>query len=299
MPKRLSIHKNRCRVKFWGVRGSIPSPGPGTAHYGGNTSCIEIRADNQIVVLDAGSGIRPLGLALGAEFAEQPMHLTLVISHTHWDHIQGFPFFLPAYDAKNSMTILGYEGTGASLRQTLAGQMESPYFPIAMRSMPGNLTFKDLKKRSFSIGNIKARSIVMNHPGLTTGYRFETSGGTVVYMPDNEPAKWIRGERMIDPKQIEFVRNADILIADSQYGPNEYEQHLGWGHGCVDDVVELACRAEVRRLFLFHHDPDHDDLHVASLVDRARKSAKERNARLRIDGAREGEEILLRRGTAA
>jgi phosphoribosyl 1,2-cyclic phosphodiesterase len=286
-------------LKFWGVRGSIPSPGPGTAHYGGNTSCVELRADGELIVLDAGTGIRPLGLALGAEFEGRPIDLSLLISHTHWDHIQGFPFFLPAYDAKNTVTIVGYEGTDASLRQTLAGQMESPYFPIAMQAMPGNLSVRNPKRRSFSIGPIKVRSIRLNHPGLTVGYRFETGGGTVIYMPDNEPVAPGGGPRRIDPKQVEFVRDADILIIDSQYGPEEYEAHPGWGHGCVDDVVALACEGGVRRMFLFHHDPDHDDLHVARLVDRARGLVRERGSKLRVDGAREGEEIFLKRNGAA
>ncbi|HYR59292.1 MAG TPA: response regulator, partial [Chthoniobacteraceae bacterium] len=137
------------RVRFWGVRGSIPSPGRGTMGVGGNTSCVEVRADGQLIVLDAGSGIRPLGLALDAEFKDAPIELTLLVSHTHWDHIQGFPFFMPAYEAKNRLHILGYEGARAGLAATLAGQMESPYFPIALKQMPGNIIIEELKDMKF------------------------------------------------------------------------------------------------------------------------------------------------------
>src|ERR1700760_1773379 len=134
------------RFKFWGVRGSIPTPGPDTVHYGGNTSCIEVRADDEIIILDAGTGIRPLGLALVEEFKEKPLNITLLISHTHWDHIQGFPFFLPAYNASNKLRILGYEGARAGLATTFAGQMESPYFPIALQQMPGHIMINELKE---------------------------------------------------------------------------------------------------------------------------------------------------------
>ena len=139
-------------VKFWGVRGSIPTPGQSTVFFGGNTSCVEVRADGEIIILDAGSGIRLLGESLAAEFQGQPIEMTLLITHTHWDHIQGFPFFLPAYDARNRVHILGYEGARDGLAATLAGQMESPYFPIALKQMPGNIVIEELKEMNFKVG---------------------------------------------------------------------------------------------------------------------------------------------------
>src|SRR5205814_429419 len=151
-------------VKFWGVRGSIPTPGQTTVFFGGNTSCVEVRADGEIIILDAGSGIRPLGEALAAEFGGQPIELTLLITHTHWDHIQGFPFFMPAYEARNRVHILGYEGARAGLAATLAGQMESPYFPIALKQMPGNIVIEELKDMTFNVGKIRVDACFSNHP---------------------------------------------------------------------------------------------------------------------------------------
>ncbi len=293
-----------CRIKFWGVRGSIPTPGPGTVEYGGNTSCVEVRADGQILILDAGTGIRPLGLALAAEFQQSPMDITVLISHTHWDHIQGFPFFTPAYNPRNKVRILGYEGARAGLATTLAGQMESPYFPIALQEMPGNILIEELKELSFEVGEVKAAAWFMNHPGIAVGYRLFTSGGSVAYVPDNEPfgrqgvshGVTEAGETSafaMDEKLIEFIREADVLIIDSQYNEAEYDAHVGWGHGCVDDVVDLAIEACVKHLFLFHHDPCHDDAFVSDMAASARKRAAAQGSALKIDAAREGEEVLL------
>jgi phosphoribosyl 1,2-cyclic phosphodiesterase len=294
-----------CRFKFWGVRGSIPTPGPSTVYFGGNTSCIEVRADGEIIILDAGTGIRPLGLALAQEFAGKPINLTLLISHAHWDHIQGFPFFLPAYDAKNQIRVLGYEGARIGLANTLAGQMESPYFPIALKEMPGNIMIEELKEMQFSVGAVKAAACLVNHPGLAVGYRLFTSGGSLVYLPDNEPASsWAAAgdathslhpatAKSIDRKLIDFIRGADALIIDSQYDEAEYARHVGWGHGCVTDVVDLAVAADVKRLFLFHHDPNHDDDYVRRMLADARELAAAKGASVQIDAAREGEEIVL------
>jgi len=294
--------KQECRVKFWGVRGSIPTPGPGTVYYGGNTSCIEVRADGEIIIMDAGTGIRPLGLALVEEFKEQPLNLTLLISHTHWDHIQGFPFFLPAYNAANKLRILGYEGARAGLATTFAGQMESPYFPIAMQEMPGHIVIEELKELKFSLGAVRVEACFLNHPGICVGYRLFTSQGSIAYLPDNEPyghhppseedGSWAK-EPLLERELIEFIQNVDVLILDSQYDEGEYEKHLNWGHGCVRDSVMLAQKAGVKKLYLFHHDPNHDDAFVASLLEKAREMIGGIGSSMRIEAAREGEEIIL------
>jgi phosphoribosyl 1,2-cyclic phosphodiesterase/CheY-like chemotaxis protein len=296
-------------LRFWGVRGSIPTPGPSTIFYGGNTSCLEVRADGELIVLDAGSGIRLLGLQLEKEFQDKPLNLTLLLTHTHWDHIQGFPFFMPAYNARNHVRILGYEGATRSLAETLSGQMESPYFPVGLGEVPANLKVEELKGMEFEIGRVRARAWFVNHPGICVGYRLETSAGSIVYVPDVEPFHRLRAQpapddpegrasvefaRHEDRKLVEFVENADVLVMDSQYDAVEYQSHLGWGHACVDDVVNLAILARVKHLFLFHHDPSHDDETVSRLVAHARQLVREQGGETHVEAATEGAEVALR-----
>jgi phosphoribosyl 1,2-cyclic phosphodiesterase/ActR/RegA family two-component response regulator len=292
------------RVKFWGVRGSIASPGPATNFYGGNTACVEVRAEGEIIVLDAGTGIRPLGLSLAQEFNSQPLNITLLLTHTHWDHIQGFPFFVPAYNPRNTVRILGYEGARQGLAATLGAQMESPYFPVGLKELPGNITIEELRDMEFTVGKVRVRAMFVNHPGICVGYRVEADGGSVVFIPDNEPfhrmrakpagsdARAIEFARQQDEKLIQFISGADVLIMDAQYDAAEYEQRIGWGHACVDDVVDIATRAEVKQLYLFHHDPTHDDERISRMLAHARSLASNG---LLVEAAREGLEVVLQR----
>src|SRR6476620_4235265 len=164
-------------LKFWGVRGSIPTPGPGTVRYGGNTSCIEVRADEEIIILDGGTGLRLLGKELTREFGEKPMQLALLLTHTHWDHIQGLPFFLPVYQPQNHLRIIGYEGAKHGLKSVLTGQMESPFFPIGLREVPANVEIMEMKGLSFQIGKVRVEACLANHPGVCMGYRLFSSTG--------------------------------------------------------------------------------------------------------------------------
>ena len=288
---------SKCQIKFWGVRGSVPTPGAATVRYGGNTSCVEVRADGQIIVLDAGTGIRPLGLELAREFNGAPIEITLLITHTHWDHIQGFPFFLPAYQSRNTIRVLGFEGARQGLASTLAGQMESPYFPIALQQMPGNVVIEELQSLDFLIGPVHAAATMVNHPGIAVGYRLATSAGTLAYLPDNEPFRVDQNgysqERvnLQNGKLIDFIREVDVLIMDSQYDSEEYSAHIGWGHGCVDEVVRLALLAGVKRLYLFHHDPGHDDTKIDQMLAHAREIAK--GGTLEVFASTEGETVTL------
>lgn len=297
------------KVKFWGVRGSIPTPGPATAFYGGNTSCIEVRAEGEIIILDAGTGIRPLGLQLLSEFEGKPIRLTLLMTHTHWDHIQGFPFFVPAYNPKNKLRIMGYEGAREGLGSTLSSQMESPYFPISMQEMPGYIAFHELKDMSFTVGQVRVQAAFLNHPGVCAGYRLFSKAGSVAYLPDNESflrlkskystefdehhAETLEYARKQDRKLADFVQDADVLIIDSQYDAEEYQKHIGWGHTCVDDSVAFALSANVKRLFLFHHDPGHDDAKIAQMEAHARDLVAKQGANLQVEAAREGVEVVL------
>ena len=276
-----NLDQGGTRVRFWGVRGSIPSPGPETVRYGGNTSCVEVRADGQLIVLDAGSGIRALGHALDAEYRDAPIDLTLLISHTHWDHIQGFP----------------RDGLAA----TLAGQMESPYFPIALKQMPGNIVIEEVKDMQFQVGPIRVEACFSNHPGVCVGFRLFTSAGSIVYLPDNEsihePTTAPNGNdalpRTIEQQLATFVKDADVLICDAQFTRDEYAAHLGWGHGCVDDVVRFAIAGNVKQLYLFHHDPAHDDAFIDRMLVQAHELAAKAGGTLRVEAAREGETIVL------
>lgn len=312
-PRRMPAHSPfftpATRVKFWGVRGSIPVPGSGTVRYGGNTTCVEVRADGELIILDAGSGIRPLGQALDHEFRDQMMKLTLLITHAHWDHIQGLPFFLPAYQNKNEVRILGYEGARAGLASILAGQMETPYFPINLSDMPGNIAIEELREMEFNIGKVRVQAKFLNHPGVCVGYRLFTSTGSMAFLPDNEPYEMLKMKQAecdgLDPdkarefavaerqKLVDFLRDADLLMLDSQYTDDEYEQHVGWGHGSLSSVVSLALEAGVRKLTLFHHDPNHDDAMIDEMLESARHLVIESGKPLEVDAAREGAEVWI------
>jgi phosphoribosyl 1,2-cyclic phosphodiesterase len=275
------------RLKFWGVRGSIPTPGGSTVRYGGNTSCVEVRHGGHLVILDAGTGLRGLGKALLAEFKNRPLNLTLLVTHTHWDHIQGLPFFAPIYNPRCRLRILGAPGTRDGLVSALTGQMESTYFPVPLAEVPGNIEIQEVADFNFSIGPVQVRAQRSHHPGLCFGYRLSSPDGAIVFFPDSEP----RGGE--DGEMREFIRGADVLILDSQYAAAEYQNHIGWGHGCLEASVALALNAGVRRLCLFHHDPDHDDKIIDAFVRHARRLAAKAKSKMKVDAAKEGMTIQL------
>jgi phosphoribosyl 1,2-cyclic phosphodiesterase len=292
-------------LRFWGVRGSIPCPGPETVEYGGNTSCVELRFGNELLVLDAGSGIRRLGLALPTEneLSETSINTTILISHTHWDHIQGLPFFRPAYHPRSKIHVLGAPGTRAKLRAALGSQMDPIQFPVSLESLAGIAAIDEFAADSTTLGSFVVRTIALNHPGGCHGFRITAAGTSIGYLPDHEPYRSSMNSSdpivaaaasRADAELIRFIDGCDLLILDSQYDRTEYPSHIGWGHGCLDDSVALALAGRVGSLVLFHHDPDHDDRRIDTMAEQARRQVMETGSSMHIEAAREQTQIIPR-----
>ncbi len=284
-------------LKFWGVRGSIPTPGPSTMRYGGNTSCLEIQCDDKLLILDAGSGLRNLGNALMGK--GQAIQAHVFITHMHWDHIQGIPFFTPAYIPGNSITFLGADEADRSLQSIISGQMDPTYFPIELDDMGAELNFRNLSEDTYTINDIRFETLYVNHPGNALGYKFYLKDTSVVYISDNEPfdTSAVASEEMLgedgNQKLIDFVKDCDILIHDAQYTQEEYEKHRTWGHSPFTFTVDVALQANVGQLVLFHHDPLHDDNAVDTILESARQRVHNSDKSLNIIAAQEGLEIAL------
>ncbi len=269
------------QVTFWGTRGSISKPGPTTLRYGGNTSCVELRSNRgTLVVLDCGTGALGLGEHLLSAAAGSPVDGHLLISHTHWDHIQGIPFFAPLFQPGNTWNIYGPRGLGHSIRETLAGQMEYSYFPVTTEQMGASVDYHDLVEGQFEVGDIKVTTQYLNHPALSLGYRLEADGVVVVYASDHEPHHRPLADggdlsaSSADAHHAAFLRGADLLIHDAQYLASEYPSRVGWGHSTVEYVVDAAVQAGVAKLALYHHDPSrHDDAVDAIVADARVRSA--------------------------
>lgn len=289
------------RIQFWGTRGSIAKPGPTTARYGGNTSCVEIRSDaGTLVVVDCGTGGHSLGVQLMAlRKKNAPVSGHMLISHTHWDHIQGIPFFAPMFAPENVWNIYGPKGLSQNLRTTLAGQMDHSYFPIALDQFASTNHYHDLVEGMFSIDNIQITTRYLNHPALTLGYRFEADGASVAYCCDHEPhsSAFASGELVItgiDRRYAEFVEGADLVIHDSQYTALEYAAKVGWGHSTAEYAVRVCRDVGVKRLLLTHHDPLRDDAAIDRIVEGVRQRLRDDKVDLEVDAASEGMVVELR-----
>lgn len=270
------------RIRFWGVRGSIASPGPDTAAVGGNTSCVEVVCGKTRIVLDAGTGLRSLGNQLLREAQGQPLSLTLLLSHYHWDHIQGLPFFVPVYMKDTSLTIVGGANGVMNVKEALAHQMSVPLFPVRLDEVGARLATREVKMgETFDVGEAKVTVAKGNHPGGVMAYRVEHEGKSVVYATDTEHYA------CVDPALRALAQGADVLVYDSQYSPEEYRTKVGWGHSTYVEGAELARAAGVGKYVLFHHDPMRTDAQVSDFEDRARALYASSVA------AREGMEIDL------
>ncbi len=257
----------RLTVRFWGVRGSIPTPDPGNLGVGGNTSCVEVVAhDGTRLILDAGTGARALGFALAAEAAGEAGEVHVALSHFHWDHLQGLPFFAPLYTP--GQTVRFYAATADDrLDALLRGQMVSPYFPVPFVDLAAvTETVRVVDGEPFTVGPMTIRPFPVFHPQGAHGFRIECDGAVVVYATDYE-----HGSSTHDEGLCEVARDADVLISDAQYTPEEYALRQGWGHTTWQHAADLAADAGVGRLFLFHHDPAHDDAALHRIRELARR----------------------------
>ena len=283
-------------VRFWGTRGSIPAPGPLTARYGGNTSCVELQiGDGAVIILDCGTGVRELGLKL-LKYQKTFERIYLLIGHTHWDHIQGFPFFTPAFLPKSELNIYAPAGFQRSLEDSLSGQMQYSYFPVKLQDLSSRIHFTELEEGFFRLGDVLVETQYLNHTAPTIAYRISSGGATVAYVTDHEPFWNSPGPVFHHPgdqRHIEFLKGADLVIHDAQYTEEEYRTKHGWGHSTIDYATDVAIAAGARSLALFHHDPTHDDEQIEKLeaYSRARVAAAE--ADLLVFAAAEGLELQL------
>ena len=255
------------RIKFWGVRGSTPTPQTENMRYGGNTSCVEVRLGDRIYIFDCGTGFRVLGHQLQQEFGEQPFLAHVFVSHFHWDHIQGMPFFRPFYDNSCARFCLHSSSRTRSLKQVMTEQMSSPYFPVDLDRMTAKRDFYDIQNGSVHMeDDILIKTEYLNHPQGCLGFRLETKDGILVYATDNEP-----GDTAFDKTVRKLAEGADILIYDAQYLPEEYAAHRrGWGHSHWREAVNIVMESGAKELILYHHDPDHTDAVVDKVVQDAR-----------------------------
>jgi CheY-like chemotaxis protein/phosphoribosyl 1,2-cyclic phosphodiesterase len=293
------------RVRFWGTRGSIATPGPGTVRFGGNTSCVEVNTrSGDRLLLDCGTGARVLGGALMAQ-ASGAINAAILLGHTHWDHIQGFPFFAPLFVPGNRFTVCGPLGSGRSLQDVLSGQMEFNYFPVELSELPAAIAYRELGEGTHDIDGVRVVAQYLNHPTMTLGYRIEADGAALVYMCDHEPFSetfWhgdlVPGdaESIVhegDRRHARFMAGAGLVIHDAQYTPEEYPKHKNWGHSTYEYAVGLAAAAGVRRLVLTHHDPTHDDAFVESIEKRARDFGEKHGYGVDVRCAYEGLELAV------
>ncbi len=267
-----------CRFAFWGTRGSTPTPGARFLRHGGNTSCFSVVRDDDYFIFDAGSGIRELGL----EIAKSPSRrIHLFITHTHWDHIQGFPFFTPAYLPGFKLIIYGAEGFGKDLKSVFRGQLDREYFPVQMEDMEADIEFRNLPADPVVIGPARISWESATHPGATVGYKIEIGGTKIAWVPDNEfllgytgdPVVLTRDHHLVRPfsKMIEFLSDADVVVHEAQFTNDEYPQKIRWGHSSVGNAAALMKFAGVRRWIVTHHDPTHDDAYLEGKLNLTRQ----------------------------
>ena len=284
-------------VRFWGVRGSIPIAAREFIGYGGNTPSVEVRFSGleDIFILDGGTGLRELGRTLRG--GKEPIHGSIFFTHFHWDHIQGLPFFEPAYASRNAFTLLGPAQPTADLLQILGGQMASVYFPVGLDQFDAHLSFQEIGEGTFKVGPVQVDTLSVLHPGRALAYRLTFEGKRIVYCTDNElPLGWKRsgGTAAHEVERfLGFFAGADLLIHDAQYTPEELERRRGWGHSAWTDALDLAVDAGVKQLILFHHDPDHADAFLDAVGTAVQQQIADTGSGIACELAREGHAVQI------
>ncbi|MCS7228456.1 MAG: MBL fold metallo-hydrolase [Candidatus Kryptonium sp.] len=297
------------KLKIWGCRGSIPTPGKDTVRYGGNTPCVELKLnDNDLIILDSGTGIKNLGNYLIRK--GESIKAYIMITHPHWDHIQGFPFFKPLFISGNEFTIVGSGARTKTLEQIVADQMDRVYFPVRLSELKATIKFLQVGEEEFKIYDATVQTIYVNHPGFTLGYRITYDNKTIVYISDNEPFDreitpyLFNWEKEVvekfdkisgDPNKriFEFVKGADLLIHDTTYTPEEYVEKVGWGHSHYLFTLRVAHEGGVKRLLLFHHDHTHTDNMIDEIYEHCKNEVKKKKYKFDLLVASEGMEIKI------
>jgi len=297
-----TVKNDKMFVTFWGTRGSISTPGRITEKYGGNTPCISIRYNDTQVIFDAGTGIRNLGVELVEEIKrdENPTLLHLFLSHTHWDHIQGLPFFLPSYHKNTKLIIYGSHRKERFLASILKEQMDFDYFPVSMSSFAADISIKEMDEKVIQIGPLKIEwQEQVYHPGGSVRYKISINGNKVVYATDVELNRIFENPASKEENEshardyMEFISDADLLIADAQYTEDEYSEKVGWGHSSVPVLLETAYQSNVKQLAVFHHDPQHSDKFLDDLWMENRSKFHSNERKMDVFWAREGMTLAI------
>lgn len=292
-------------IRFWGVRGSHAAPFPTHLNVGGNTSCVEIRQDNHVLVCDAGTGIIPFGNEILRQ--DNIRELMIILTHYHWDHVCGLPFFVPAFHPEWHISFFGPGDDRGEIKKHVSAQMRAPYFPVGTESWLAKVDYLSPHAHGLKHGPISIQYSNVHHPGATYGYRILVNGKSVIYISDNECKFIEKSVNKLLPElneeeqslyndmvqeehlsELELIKNADILIHDAQYTPEDYEKKRGWGHSCYIDTINMAIDAGVRELYLYHHDPTYDDRAISVIHEKAMRIIRERKSSLQCHIAREG-----------